>query len=325
MRAIFHRYLQLRSVHRLVEVLAAEGVVSKRYVTLKGIQVGGGVFSRGALFHLLCNRTYLGEIVHKRDVYPGAHPAIVDRELFDQAQALLAIGRSTSDRRKVKVGTSPLKGLLFDADGEAMSPTFSQGSTGKRYRYYVSTSLQKGSKSADTSATINRIAAPALEALLRERLTRLAPSVADLARAAAGGVLLRVDALPSSLSLTLRADAAPNWVADPEASLARLRARLHADERVWVEPGEPRAAAPDYRCISSPAGRAHILRRRRGRGAESPPAAGPNSDPRAPGRPCQARGPRAAGFAHHRPISICPQPRAGGVPGARHSELHPSG
>ena len=44
---------------------------------------GGVFFSRGALFHLLKNRIYLGEIIHRDKVYPGLHPALVDRALFD--------------------------------------------------------------------------------------------------------------------------------------------------------------------------------------------------------------------------------------------------
>ncbi len=37
-------------------------------------------FGRGALAHLLQNRIYIGEIVHKGTSYPGRHEPIVDRE-----------------------------------------------------------------------------------------------------------------------------------------------------------------------------------------------------------------------------------------------------
>ncbi len=70
--------------------LEAQGVRSKAWVTRKGLQVGGAVFSRGALFHLLKSRTYLGEIVHKDRSYPGSHAPIIDTETFDAVHIRLA-------------------------------------------------------------------------------------------------------------------------------------------------------------------------------------------------------------------------------------------
>ena len=58
--------------------LDKQGIRSKARTTAKGRELGGLPFSRGALFHLLRNRLYLGVIVHKDTTFPGAHPAIVD-------------------------------------------------------------------------------------------------------------------------------------------------------------------------------------------------------------------------------------------------------
>ena len=87
--AIFARYLELGSVHALQHDLAARGFVSKRWTTAAGQTTGGVPFSRGALFHLLRSPVYLGKIVHKGTVHPGAHPAIVDQALFDAVQVRL--------------------------------------------------------------------------------------------------------------------------------------------------------------------------------------------------------------------------------------------
>lgn len=65
------------------------GIRSKRRTTRNGRIVGGLPFSRGALFHLLRNRTFLGQIVHKDTVYPGRHEPIVDAALFEAVQARL--------------------------------------------------------------------------------------------------------------------------------------------------------------------------------------------------------------------------------------------
>ena len=50
---------------------------------------GGVAFSRGALFHLLRNRLYRGEISHKRQTYPSQHKAIVSEALFEAVQVWL--------------------------------------------------------------------------------------------------------------------------------------------------------------------------------------------------------------------------------------------
>ena len=74
-RMIFRRYLELGSVRELKAALDAEGVISKRRTAADGSPYGGQAFSRGALYQMLQNRVYRGEIVHKGAAYPGEHPA----------------------------------------------------------------------------------------------------------------------------------------------------------------------------------------------------------------------------------------------------------
>jgi site-specific DNA recombinase len=82
-RAIFTRYLELGSVHALRDWLAVEGIRPKP--SGRGRQCGSSEFGRGALFHLLKNRVYLGEITHRGSSHPGRHPAILDAGLFEAA------------------------------------------------------------------------------------------------------------------------------------------------------------------------------------------------------------------------------------------------
>ena len=74
-RMIFRRYLDLGSVRELKAALDAEGMVSKHRTAADGSAYGGQSFSRGALYQMLQNRVYRGEIVHKGAAYPGEHPA----------------------------------------------------------------------------------------------------------------------------------------------------------------------------------------------------------------------------------------------------------
>ena len=52
--------------------------------------IGGKPFSRGALYLMLRNRTYLGEIVHKGQSHPGELTPIIDPPLWDAVQTQLA-------------------------------------------------------------------------------------------------------------------------------------------------------------------------------------------------------------------------------------------
>jgi DNA invertase Pin-like site-specific DNA recombinase len=78
-RMIFRRYLELGSIRRLKEDLDRREIRSKVRVASNGSRSGGASFSRGALYALLQNPIYVGEIRHKRASHPGEHEAIIDR------------------------------------------------------------------------------------------------------------------------------------------------------------------------------------------------------------------------------------------------------
>jgi site-specific DNA recombinase len=62
---IFRRYAELRSVRALKGELDAAGIRSKRRLLMNGTPFGGQRLSRGALYLMLKNRIYRGEITHK--------------------------------------------------------------------------------------------------------------------------------------------------------------------------------------------------------------------------------------------------------------------
>ena len=124
-RWIFERYLELGSVHAVMVELEAADIRSKRRTTKAGVEKGGVTMDRGAVFHILHNRIYVGEITHKGASYPGQHPASGDRELFDAVHAMLAENdqktRAPGEARWPHKG-APLKGLIFDSAGNRMTP-----------------------------------------------------------------------------------------------------------------------------------------------------------------------------------------------------------
>ena len=164
---IFRRYVELRSVRALKAELDAAGIRSKRRTFADGTVYGGHKLSRGALYLMLQNRIYRGEITHKGNAYPGEHKAIVDKALWDKVQAVLAenrIDRTTGADAKYP---SLLAGLVFDDSGERLTPTHAV-KKGTRYRYYVSKSLITGT--AKDHSQGRRIPAGNLEGLVIGRL-----------------------------------------------------------------------------------------------------------------------------------------------------------
>ncbi|HEX9169711.1 MAG TPA: recombinase family protein, partial [Roseiarcus sp.] len=170
-RRIFRRYLELGSVRALKVTLDQEGVVSKLRAAAGGSPYGGKSFSRGALYLMLQNRVYRGEIVHKGAAYPGEHAPIVDEDLWSSVQRRLE-ANSVDRRDKPDPGTpNLLTGILVDASGQPMMPTHAI-KKGVRYRYYVSRRLVTGTRGEEENdqASGQRIPAANLERLVVQRL-----------------------------------------------------------------------------------------------------------------------------------------------------------
>src|SRR5215472_5438259 len=139
-RSIFRRYAELGSVRLLKDDLDARSINSKAWTSASGRITGGKPFSRGVLYLILQNRTYLGEIVHKGQAHPGEHPPIIDQPLWAAAQAQLA-GNTTQHNSSTRTRQpSLLTGMLVDGSGNAMTPTHAV-KKGTRYRYYASRPL----------------------------------------------------------------------------------------------------------------------------------------------------------------------------------------
>src|SRR5580658_4588981 len=170
-RMIFRRYLELGSVRALKAVLDEEGVVSKQRAAADGSPYGGKSLSRGALYLMLQNRIYRGEIVHKGAAYRGEHAPIIEEELWASVQLRLKANGVERREGQAPARSNHLTGMLFDADGQPMTPTHAV-KKGVRYRYYVSRRLitRTKSKDGDGQTSGQRIPAANLEGLVVQRI-----------------------------------------------------------------------------------------------------------------------------------------------------------
>jgi site-specific DNA recombinase len=168
-RTIFREYLRLGSVKKLKAFLDERNIISKRRKSGKGLSTGGVSFSRGALYHLLSNRIYLGEIVHRDQAYSGQHKGIVSRELWNRAAELLKENNQSDRAGKSHSTPSLLRGKLFDPRGVRFTPTHAVKKT-KRYRYYTS---QSAIQNATDKPAISRFPAYNIEKLVESQICLL--------------------------------------------------------------------------------------------------------------------------------------------------------
>jgi len=278
-RDIFRRYAGLKSVRALKEDLDAAGILSKSSVDRFGKPRGGKPLARGALYLMLENRIYRGEIVHKEKTYPGLHDAIVDEALWDMVQAALAENRVERVTRSTATNPSLLAGLVYDASGDRMSPTH-VNKKGTRYRYYISQSLIKRGRPR-ASAEACRVPASDIETIIDDEIIRLMrdevfihevagpSSVAhrkNLITQTAGfterwpsqspsdrrvilsALIERIIVHPKEVALTVRLDAVPHVTA-PDLDIRRLPQNLDGPTRTLSLPARLRRTGMEAKLL----------------------------------------------------------------------------
>jgi site-specific DNA recombinase len=139
-RLVFQLYIELRSVRQVRDELDRRSIVSKQRVSKSGSRSGGVRFGRGALYQMLANPIYVGEIRHKRVSHPGQHEPIIEKSLWQRVQAMLKQRATRQSGGASRRTPSLLMGKLFDENGE---PLYACGARkgDRRYRYFVSRKL----------------------------------------------------------------------------------------------------------------------------------------------------------------------------------------
>jgi site-specific DNA recombinase len=160
-RLIFRRYLELGSVNELLRDLRERNIRTRTKQLSTGATRGGIPFGRGALYYVLSNHFYIGEVKYKNEILPGEQLPIMDRALFESVRqkSLAQWSHRTVVRNK---SDQLLAGLLFDDAGHRMVPTHAT-KAGIRYRYYVSTPVLHGEAKTASAGSVSRVPAADIE------------------------------------------------------------------------------------------------------------------------------------------------------------------
>ena len=159
-RRVFGGFVEIGSGTALARQLQQEGLTSKT----------GRLLDKGDIYKLLNNRTYVGEVAHKGQVYAGQHEAIISRALWDEVHALLQESPRVRGNRHRAQTPALLKGLIFGVDGRALSPTHTRR-RGRLYRYYVAQRLLKGHGAGKD--VVARVSAAEIETLVTDQVRAL--------------------------------------------------------------------------------------------------------------------------------------------------------
>jgi site-specific DNA recombinase len=211
-REIYSLYLKLGCVSKLQRHLDQAQIRSKERISRFGRCWGGGTFSRGALYELLQNRLYLGEVNYKDSIYAGQHAAILDRKLWEQVRAKLKANRQAPRKRSGRAYKALLTGLLYDGDGKRFVPTHTSKG-GKRYHYYTSQAVIHGKKGDVAGPT--RLPADEIEQLVISKFQAFLCSSKEMQR-----VLCSRNATPKEIHRVV--ERASAWAPTSAGQVAKL-------------------------------------------------------------------------------------------------------
>jgi site-specific DNA recombinase len=158
-RHIFERYVTLGSAPTLLAELREQKITTNR--SAKRLPM-----TKGGLYHILSNRIYRGQIVHKGEAHPGEHEAIIGDDVWNQTQACLETNRAVRRTGANASDPSLLAGMMRDSAGRRLAPSHARKGS-LRYRYYISVC------DAGPTADALRLSAGPIEQAVRQAMQAL--------------------------------------------------------------------------------------------------------------------------------------------------------
>ena len=226
-RRIFSRYAELGNVRLLAEELEEQNARSPARNASTGRAYGDRLFSRGQLYKILSNPTYIGRIDHGGRSHKANFAAIIEQARWDEVQATLA-ANINGTRGPAPAEASLLAGKLVDDRGVPMVAV--HACKGKvRYRYYVSRDLQHSGDAGSSDGW--RLPACEIEPLVRAKIGALLNDPVELLAQSAAEM-----PSPDQLkAITARGKEAAARIAGPRATGAKLIRDLVAEVRLGTD------------------------------------------------------------------------------------------
>lgn len=141
-RSAFLLYLETKSLVKVARVLRDRGVRRRSRISKRGRRVEGRTICQSALWNMLANPLYVGNVRYKGQIHPGLHEAIISQDLWDNVQALRK--RRTRARVVEKYKTDLLRGLIFDVYGRTVGVYRDFRYNPDGTRYYLSNQNEWG-------------------------------------------------------------------------------------------------------------------------------------------------------------------------------------
>ncbi len=143
-RMIFGEFIRHESATTVSSHLQRKGAKSKSWTSRRGKTITGGELNKGNVYRILSNPVYIGKISHKKTLYDGEHQPIIAQETWDAVQAIMDKNSGGVRRKRVLTkSTHMLRGIIFDCENNALTPSTTKNRHGRTYRYYVSTKAIK--------------------------------------------------------------------------------------------------------------------------------------------------------------------------------------
>ena len=166
-RHIFKRFAEIGSPLTIADELNKKGITTKAWMTKNGVFREGKPWHKMHIYRVLYNRTYLGEVTHKDKTYPGEHEAIVTKDLWQRAHAVIEDNKRHRSQHVRAKAPALLKGLIrCGACDTAMSPV-STGTAHRNYRYYT---CGRASKTGHSNCPVKSVPAGDMEGAVIQQL-----------------------------------------------------------------------------------------------------------------------------------------------------------
>ena len=161
-RRIFELYVSLGTAKEVICRLNAEGIMR---FPKKGVK-----WQTHTLYVCLRNPVYVGRIPYRDESYPGQHEPLVDKELWDKVQALVAErSRKGGQTQQRRMSDALLSGIIrCGTCGSMMSYSWTRKTTtGAKYGYYYD---NRDSKRGESTCPVKRVPEGPIETVIENKI-----------------------------------------------------------------------------------------------------------------------------------------------------------